>query len=70
MGTRLVPQVLSLHDYDRKARVPSMQRPQEVGLICTIVSKLHRKLGKDAHNPIYTFTKHCVGYRMAKGEPR
>ena len=34
----------------------------------TIVSKLRRKLGDDADNPIYIFTEPRVGYRMAKGE--
>ena len=34
----------------------------------TIVSKLRRKLGDDADNPIYIFTEPRVGYRMPKGE--
>ncbi len=34
----------------------------------TIVSKLRRKLGDDADNPIYIFTEPRVGYRMTKGE--
>ncbi len=33
----------------------------------TIVSKLRRKLGDDADNPIYIFTEPRVGYRMPKG---
>ena len=36
----------------------------------TIVSKLRRKLGDDADNPIYIFTEPRVGYRMPKGETR
>ena len=34
----------------------------------TIVSKLRRKLGDDADNPIYIFTEPRVGYRMPRGE--
>ena len=34
----------------------------------TIVSKLRRKLGDDADNPIYIFTEPRVGYLMPKGE--
>ena len=34
----------------------------------TIVSKLRRKLGDDADNPVYIFTEPRVGYRMPKGE--
>ena len=34
----------------------------------TIVSKLRRKPGDDADNPIYIFTEPRVGYRMPKGE--
>ena len=34
----------------------------------TIVSKLHRKLGDDADNPIYIFTEPRTGYRMPQGE--
>ena len=34
----------------------------------TIVSKLRRKLGDDADNPIYIFTEPRVGYRMPNGE--
>ena len=33
----------------------------------TIVSKLRRKLGDDADNPIYIFTGPRVGYGMPKG---
>ena len=33
-----------------------------------IVSKLRRKLGDDAGNPTYIFTKPGVGFRMPKGE--
>ena len=36
----------------------------------TIVSKLRRKLGDDADNPIYIFTEPRVGYRMPKGETK
>ena len=36
----------------------------------TIVSKLRRKLGDDADNPIYIFTEPRVGYWMPKGETR
>ena len=36
----------------------------------TIVSKLRRKLGDDADNPIYIFTEPRVGYRMPKGGRR
>ncbi len=35
----------------------------------TIVSKLRRKLGDDADNPIYIFTEPRVGYRMPDGFP-
>ncbi len=35
----------------------------------TIVSKLRRKLGENADNPIYIFTEPRVGYRMMRGEP-
>ena len=34
----------------------------------TIVSKLRRKLGDDANNPVFIFTEPRVGYRMPKGE--
>ena len=34
----------------------------------TIVSKLRRKLGDEADNPIYVFTEPGMGYRMPKGE--
>ncbi len=34
----------------------------------TMVSKLRRKLGDDARNPIYIFTEPRVGFRMPKGE--
>ena len=33
----------------------------------TMVSKLRRKLGDDANNPIYIFTEPRVGFRMPKG---
>ena len=33
----------------------------------TMVSKLRRKLGDDAGNPIYIFTESRVGFRMPKG---
>ena len=36
----------------------------------TIVSKLRRKLGDDADNPVYIFTEPRVGYRMPKGETK
>ncbi len=36
----------------------------------TIVSKLRRKLGDDADNPIYIFTEPRVGYRIPKGETK
>ena len=36
----------------------------------TIVSKLRRKLGDDADNPIYIFTESRAGYRMPKGETK
>ena len=36
----------------------------------TIVSKLRRKLGDDADNPIYIFTEPRVGYRMPRGETK
>ena len=36
----------------------------------TIVSKLRRKLGDDADNPIYIFTEPRVGYRMPRGEAK
>ena len=34
----------------------------------TIMSKLRRKLGDDADNPIYIFTEPRIGYRMARGQ--
>ena len=34
----------------------------------TIISKLRRKLGDVADNPIYIFTEPHVGFRMPKGE--
>ena len=33
-----------------------------------IVNRLRRKLGDDADDPAYIFTKRRVGYRMPKGE--
>ena len=36
----------------------------------TIVSKLRRRLGDDADNPLYIFTEPRVGYRMPKGETK
>ena len=35
----------------------------------TMVSKLRRKLGDDAANPTYIFTKPRVGFQMPKGDP-
>ena len=35
-----------------------------------IVKRLRRKLGDDADDPAYIFTKRRVGYRMPKGRQR
>ena len=35
-----------------------------------IVKRLRRKLGDDADDPAYIFTKRWVGYWMEKGETR
>ena len=34
----------------------------------TVVSRLRRKLGDDANQPVYIFTEPRVGYRMPPGE--
>ena len=38
------------------------------GPVRTVVKNLRRKLGDDADNPAYIFTKRRVGYWMEKGE--
>ena len=38
------------------------------GPVRAIVKRLRRKLGDDADDPAYIFTKRWVGYCMAKGE--
>ena len=38
------------------------------GPVRAIVKRLRRKLGEDADNPTYIFTKRRVGYWMDKGE--
>ena len=38
------------------------------GPVWAIVKRLRRKLGDDADDPAYIFTKRWVGYRMPKGE--
>ena len=51
-------------------RVWGEKSSDDVRPMRTIVSKLRRKLGDDADNPIYIFTEPGVGYRMPKGETR
>ena len=46
-----------------RARADGSVRPMH-----TMVSKLRRKLGDDASDPIYLFTEPRVGFRMPKGE--
>ena len=43
-----------------------MGEPQ---LLRSYVKSLRQKLGDDARNPLYIFTEHGVGYRMAKPCP-
>ena len=46
--------------------------PEYVGqpqLLRSYVKSLRQKLGDDARNPLYIFTEHGVGYRMAKPHP-
>ena len=38
----------------------------DAGLARTVVQRLRRKLGDDAHDPRYIFTEPHVGYRMTK----
>ena len=51
-------------------RVWGEKSSSDVRPMRTIVSKLRRKLGDDADNPIYIFTEPRVGYRMPKGETK
>ena len=51
-------------------RVWGEKTDSDVRAMRTIVSSLRRKLGDDADNPIYIFTKPRVGYRMPKGETK
>ena len=38
----------------------------DAGLALTVVQRLRRKFGADAHNPRYIFTEPRVGYRVEK----
>ncbi len=51
-------------------RVWGIGHSGQPGLVRTIVTRLRRKLGDDADNPIYIFTEPRVGYRMPRGETR
>ena len=49
-------------------RVWNTRNPDDIRPMRTMVSKLRRKLGDDADNPIYIFTEPRYGYRMPKGD--
>ena len=49
-------------------RVWGLGRASDSGMVRTVVKRLRDKLGDDAKNPTYIFTKPRVGYRMAKPE--
>ena len=46
----------------------SQDKSDGSGPVRAIVRRLRRKLGDDADNPTYIFTKRHVGYWMEKGE--
>ena len=47
-------------------RVWGMDKVGDLGLLRTAVKRLRRKLGENANNPTYIFTKPRVGYRLAR----
>ena len=49
-------------------RVWRLDADADVCPMRTTISSIRRKLGDDAENPTYIFTKLRVGYRMPKGE--
>ena len=51
-------------------RVWSQDSTGGSGPVRAIVKRLRRKLGDDADDPTYIFTKRRVGYWMEKGETR
>ena len=49
-------------------RVWGLGHSGDSGLVRTIVTRLRRKLGDNAEEPLYIFTEPGVGYRMGQGE--